>query len=144
MIVPQSAPLPFSPDQLVMLEGVSDTAVGYMLGITSRTVALRRERVVAGGAKPPALDMMTPEAGLALAQRRGRAQLPWLSRAAIADYRKQGATRHELAEAFRCSVSTIDNVICRPGFRYDMLSMQKRLTHSQHRPPAAGWGKGEN
>ena len=144
MILPHAPLMLFTPDQLVMLEGTSDTAVGHMLGLTSRAVAFRRKRVAATGMTPPPISMMTAEAGLALAQRRGRSQLPWLSRVAIIDYRKQGATRRELAEAFRCSTSTIDNVICRPCFRYDMLSMQKRLTHSQHRPPAAGWGKGEN
>ena len=46
---------------------------------------------------------------------------PWLSRVAIIAYRKQGLTRRELARAFRCSESTIDNVLRRSGWRYDDL-----------------------
>jgi hypothetical protein len=49
MILPLAPALPFSPDQMVMLEGTSDAAVGHVLGVTSRTVALRRKRAVAGG-----------------------------------------------------------------------------------------------
>lgn len=80
-----------------------------------------------------------PEQGLAMAQARGGSQLPYWSRLAIRDWRKQGASRSEIAKAFQCSGGTVADVLNGKGLSYH-LSGQRRLTPAQAKPPGQ-WRK---
>lgn len=136
--------LPFSASELLLLDGFSAQALGNLIRVTGRTVRARQSALRAKGALSPDLIRMTSQAALALAQRRGRAQLPHCARLAILDYRKWGCSRPELARLFRCSRSTVARVLAHHSRRYPDLSGRPRLTQSQLLPPAAGRGSGKN
>lgn len=143
MIAP-SSPLPLpplNPDQLVLAAGFSDAALGSILGVSSRAVAYRRKRALAAGVQPLDMGIMTSEVALALAQRRGGAQMPFWSRLAVLDYHKRGMGREELARLFGCSPGTISDIVRHRGWRYADFTGVRHLTASQAKPPAAGWGK---
>lgn len=78
-----------------------------------------------------AVRSLTPADGLLMARLRGPCQLPFWSRLAIAQFRKNGYTIAELAEAFSCSRRTIVNVLGKTSF----VSAERRLTRSQQHPP---------
>ena len=138
---PSRSVLSFTDDELVLMEGVSLPVIGRILGITSRCVALRRARLAQGGGTSRTLESMTVQDGLALAQLRGAGHLPALSRMAILDYRKRGASGRTLANLFRCSLQTIQNVLRYRGKVYAPFSLTKLLTEPQRCPPAIGRGK---
>ncbi len=79
-----------------------------------------------------------PEDGLAMAQVRGRAQLPSWSKMAICEYQKRGYSRCEIAAAFRCSQSTVANVLQGKRSAYDLFSGVRRLT-PQQKEPSGKW-----
>ncbi len=74
---------------------------------------------------------MTPADGLLMARLRGPCQLPFWSRLAIVQYRKEGHSIPELAEVFICSPRTIVNAIKRSDF----TSAERRLSQHQENPP---------
>ena len=82
------------------------------------------------------------EHGLQMARRRDKAQLPAWSRLAIGEYTKRGFTRREIATAFRCSPSTVANVLQGKGTTYDFFSGERRLTQWQQMPPGR-WRAGK-
>lgn len=82
-----------------------------------------------------AIWAMRPEHGLAMAQARGTAQLPYWSRLAICDYRKRGLSRPAIANAFRCSLGTVANVLQGKGSSYSLFSGVRCLTSAQRNPP---------
>jgi hypothetical protein len=57
------------------------------------------------------MSALTPSDGLYMARIRGDCQLPYWSRLAILDYRKQGYTLKEIGEAFICSPRNVVKVI---------------------------------
>lgn len=79
---------------------------------------------------------ITAEHGMQMAQRRGRAQLPFWSRLAMFDYRKRGLSRREIARNFCCSTATVTNVLQGKGRGYDPLTGERILTLAQKCPPA--------
>ena len=132
--------LPFSAADLLLLNGFSASALGSLIGVTGRTVRARQRALRANGAQPPDVVLLTSQAALQLAQRRGGAQLPHCARVAILDYRRTGYSRPVLAKLFKCSVSTIARVLAHRSWRYPDNLNEGRLTRSQRRPPAAGRG----
>lgn len=74
-------------------------------------------------------------AGLAMAQARGPAQLPFWSRQAIRDLSKRGWSRRELATAFQCAPGTIANVLQSKGSSWAPFSGERQLTDAQRSPP---------
>lgn len=76
-----------------------------------------------------------PEDALAMAQSRGRAQLPTWSKMAICEFRKRGHSRSEIANAFRCSTNTVANVLQGKRAAYDLFTGARRLTPQQVNPP---------
>ena len=83
---------------------------------------------------------ITPEDGLAMAQRRGAAHLPYWSRLAICDFRARLGSANELAKLFRCSPATVTNVLTPGVGGFDFLSVQRRLSPQQE-CPAGQWRK---
>jgi len=81
-----------------------------------------------------AIYEMRPEHALQMARVRGKAQLPYWSRLAMFEYRKRGYSRRQIADAFRCSPSTVANVLQGKGSAYGALSGKRRLTEAQRRP----------
>lgn len=76
-----------------------------------------------------------PEDALTMAQVRGRAQLPSWSKMAICEFRKRGHSRSEIAKAFRCSTSTVANVLQGKRVAYDLFTGARQLTPQQANPP---------
>jgi len=76
-----------------------------------------------------------PEDALTMARVRGRAQLPSWSKMAICEFRKRGHSRSEIATAFRCSPSTVANVLQGKRAAYDLFNGARRLTAQQTNPP---------
>ena len=76
-----------------------------------------------------------PEDALAMAQVRGRAQLPSWSKMAICEFQKRGYARGEIASAFCCSKSTVANVLQGKRASYDLFSGARQLTAAQQDPP---------
>ena len=74
---------------------------------------------------------LTPADGLLMSQLRGPCQLPFWSRLAIAQFRKDGHSILDLSEAFSCSPRTVLNVLRKSDF----TSSERRLTRSQINPP---------
>ena len=78
---------------------------------------------------------ITPEDGLKMAQRRGRAHLPWWSRLAIAEYAQSLGDTGEVARLFNCSRRTVQFALKRWPVAYDPLTGERRLSHTQASPP---------
>ncbi len=81
-----------------------------------------------------------PEDALTMAQVRGRAQLPSWSKMAICEFRQRGHSRSEIAAAFRCSTSTVANVLQGKRAAYDLFTGSRLLTLQQAKPPGK-WRK---
>ncbi|WP_254557606.1 hypothetical protein, partial [Salmonella enterica] len=62
------------------------------------------------------------------------------SRLAIAEYRKRGFSRRQIAAAFCCSIGTVANVLQGKGSSYEVFSFERRLTIFQANPPRR-WNK---
>ncbi len=80
---------------------------------------------------------ITPEIALAMAQKRGRTQMPYLSRLAVGEFLKRGVSRKEVARMFKCSVRTVSNIASGKGGGYAPFSGKRSLTQSQSKPPAS-------
>lgn len=78
---------------------------------------------------------ITAEDGLAMAQKRGSAHLPWWSRLAIADYAVRLESTGQVAALFRCSRRTVQLVQTRGILSFDPFSGVRRLSASQISPP---------
>ncbi len=78
---------------------------------------------------------ITREDGLKMAQRRGRAHLPWWSRLAIADFRDRLGSTAEVASLFKCSRRTVQLILKTWPIAYDPLSGERRLSRTQTSPP---------
>lgn len=79
---------------------------------------------------------ITPEIALAMAQARGRAQMPYWSRLAVGEFLKRGLNRKEVARLFNCSVGTVANIVNGRGKAFAPLTGNRRLSEHQLRPPA--------
>lgn len=88
------------------------------------------ERVMAN------LDSVTAQDGLRMAQRRGRAQLPYWSRLAICEYLEIHRSATAIAKMFGCSTRTIYNVQRGPCLAYHPLTGDRQPSASQSAPPA--------
>lgn len=133
--------VPFTNDELLLLQGFSAPALRNMIGVTSRTVRARQSALREGGVTPPDMSLLTSQVALLLAQRRGRAQLPYCARLSILDHWKWGHDRKALARMFRCSKATVARVLRHEGWRYPDHSGVPRFTQIQRRPPAAWSGQ---
>lgn len=102
-----------------------------------RTAAIEaaRHNSAIAAAVDAAACAIRPEDGLKMAHARGGAQLTAWSRLAMGDYRRRGFSRREIAVAFRCSPSTVANVLQGKGTTYALFSGERRLSPSQRRPP---------
>lgn len=126
---------------------------GFTLGYHQRVlkvsdITLRRHRndaEVAQCADPTIarsvyenVSSITPEDGLAMAQRRGTAHLPYWSRLAMCEYRGRLPTAREVARLFRCSPTTVSNATTSTGGSFDIFSAARRLSPQQVHP-AGQW-----
>ena len=82
-----------------------------------------------------AIGSIRAEHGLQMAQSRKAAQLPHWSREAIFEFRKRGHSRDAIARIFRCSRSTVANVLQGKGTGYELFSGRRRLAECQRSPP---------
>jgi hypothetical protein len=80
-------------------------------------------------------ESITPEDGLKMAQRRRRAQLPWWSHLAIAEYVDRLGHTGEVARLFKCSRRTVQFALKRWPIGYDPFTGERRLSHTQASPP---------
>ena len=81
------------------------------------------------------LGALNADAGLEMARRRGRAQLPHFSLMAICEFRERGLSRRQIASDFRCSLGTVAHALQFRNRSYEPLSGARRLTTPQQRPP---------
>jgi hypothetical protein len=90
-----------------------------------------------GGQVMANLASITAQDGLLMAQRRGRAQLPYWSRLAICEYLEIHRSATAVAKMFGCSARTIYNVQRGACLAYHRLTGDRQLSASQTAPPAA-------
>ena len=81
------------------------------------------------------LESITARDGLIMAQRRGRAQLPYWSRLAISEYLEIHRSATYVAKIFGCSTRTIYNVQRGSCLAYHPLSGDRQLSVTQAEPP---------
>jgi len=116
---------------------VSDTTVAKYLAWSRDLVAgdaSVSDRVSANVAS------ITAEDGLAFAQLRGSAHLPWWSRLAIAEFRHRLNNTVEVARLFNCSRRTVQLALKTLPSSYDFLTGERRLSATQ-KAPAGMWSK---
>lgn len=80
---------------------------------------------------------ITRDDGLLMAQRRGTARLPFWSRLAICELLHIDGDVGKVAEMFRCSKRTVQNVRAGRFAGYDPLTGVRQVSSSQVRPPAS-------
>ena len=112
--------------------GVSDTTIDKYVQ-WSRELALGDPTLLDSVSENAA--SITPEDGLMIAQRRGRAHLPWWSRLAIAEFRHRLGSTGEVAALFNCSRRTVQLVLKTCPIAYDPFSGERRLSRTQASPP---------
>ena len=81
------------------------------------------------------ISSITPEDGLSMALRRGTAHLPHWSRLAICEFYGQLGTANKVAKLFRCSPTTVTNVVKLGAGSFDILSAKRKLAPQQAHPP---------
>jgi hypothetical protein len=79
---------------------------------------------------------VTREDAILMAQRRGRCHLPFWSRLAICECLMEGDAK-SVADLFRCSIRTLDNIRRGGCLAYDPLGGARLLTGAQDHPPAS-------
>lgn len=127
----------------MLIPGLSGSFFSAALNRSRSSIwSYRAEALRAAKADPTIFDdvgqlvaEIRPEDALAMAQARGAAQLPSWSRMAICEFRKRGHSRAEIAKAFRCSTSTVANVLQGKRAAYDLFTGARRLTPQQANPP---------
>ena len=133
----------------LLMPGFSLAFHAASLGRSRSTIATYRADANRAAKSNPAINAavkdaiyaMQPEHGLQMARVRGKAQLPYWSRLAMFEYRKRGYSRRQIADAFRCSPSTVANVLQGKGSAYGTLSGKRRLTEAQRNPPGSWQGR---
>lgn len=78
---------------------------------------------------------ITAEDSLKMARMRGRAQLTWWSRLAIAEFAYRLGDTGEAARLFSCSRRTVQLVLKGWQTGYDPISGERRLSRTQASPP---------
>lgn len=132
----------------VLLPGLSISFLAAVLERSRSSVSAYRRAARKAAQTDPTISKtveaaiwaMRAEHGIQMAQLRGTSQLPSWSRLAIGEFRKRGWTRKRIAAEFRCSISTVDNVLSGNGVSYAPFSGQRRLTAAQQRP-SGQWTK---
>ena len=127
----------------MLVPGLSVAFHAETLGRSRSMISLYRRRASEAAKQEPALSLLTreivgtltPADGMRMAQMRGSAHLPYWSRLAICEWCKRGIAREVIAEHFRCSLSTVGNVLAGRGSGYEPLSGERVLTKPQRRPP---------
>lgn len=130
----------------VLLPGLSISFLATVLGRSRSSVSAYRRAALDAAHSDPAVSekvkatvwAMRAEHGLRMAQLRGSSQLPSWSRLAMGEFRKRGWTRKRIASEFRCSLSTVNNVLNGNGVSYAPFSGERKLTPAQQRP-AGQW-----
>lgn len=127
----------------MLLAGLSVAFHAATLGRSRTSISTYREQAEQAARDNPAvrdkvdeyLMALRPEHGMQMAQRRGRAQLPYWSLLAICEFRDRGLSRREIAAAFRCSPGTVANALRWVGQGYNAMSGERLLTAAQQSPP---------
>lgn len=127
----------------VLLPGLSVSFLATTLGRSRSSVSAYRRAALAAARSDPAVAetveaavwAMRAEHGLQMARLRGRSQLPSWSRLAMGEFRKSGWTLKRIASAFRCSTSTVNNVLQGKGSTFAPFSQTRILTEAQQNPP---------
>ncbi|MEM1132752.1 MAG: hypothetical protein AAGH53_07435 [Pseudomonadota bacterium] len=127
----------------MLTPGLSGSFFSAVLDRSKSSIwSYRAEALQAAKADPTILEdvdqlvaEIRPEDALAMAQARGHAQLPSWSKLAICEYQKRGCSRSEIAKAFRCSNSTVANVLQGKRTAFDLFSGARRLVPQQKNPP---------
>ena len=81
------------------------------------------------------VSSITAEDGLAMALRRGTAHLTYWSRMAMCEFYGRLRTANKVAKLFRCSPTTVTNVVRLGAGSFDILSLKRRLAPQQVHPP---------
>jgi hypothetical protein len=128
-------------DVAIIMPGFS---VAFWMWTYSRcytTIAAWRAKVILDSeAIHAAMVAITPADGMVMARVRGPCQMPFWSRLAIAQYRKQGFAINEIAVSFKCSPRTVANVLANDSF----LTANRSITEYQRTPPAMKRSKVES
>ena len=132
----------------LLMPGFSLAFHATTIGVSTRTVANDRKAALAALVCSPDLlakaeqlaGSFSAKDGLCMALARGRTQLPFWSRMAICEFAGRGLARAELATMFRCSQSTVGNVLRNIGGGFNVMTGERTLTNSQTNPPARGSG----
>jgi hypothetical protein len=133
---------------LLLTPGLSRAFHANILGVSRTTVAKYVDWSRALGHADPSLfdqvrkniESISAEDGLKMAQRRGRAHLPWWSRLAIAEYAHRLGGTGEVARLFTCSRRTVQLALTRWPIAYDPLTGERKLSSTQAAPPGM-WGR---
>lgn len=127
----------------VLLPGLSISFLAAVLERSRSSVSAYRRAARKAAQTDPAISeaidatvwTLQAEHGLQMSRLRGRSQLPIWSRLAIRDYGKRGFTRRQIANAFGCSVSTVNNVLGCKAKSFPPFLGERKLTNSQQCPP---------
>lgn len=130
----------------ILTPGFSQAFHAATLNRSLTTIATYRAKALqAAQADPAIMDIVREnvraigaEQGLAMAQARGPAQLPYWSRLAMREFRKRGLGCRDIAAAFRCSLGTVNNVLQGKGTGYASFSGERLLTDAQ-KAPSGSW-----
>jgi hypothetical protein len=112
--------------------GVSDTTVASYMSWSHQLAEKEGEILKAARANAASI---TAEDGLRMAQRRGRAHMPWWARLAISHYVEQLGSTAEVASLFDCSRRTVQLVLKTIPIAYHPLTGERCLSRTQARPP---------
>lgn len=123
----------------MLLPGFAHAFHAHVLNRSLTSIAKYRTEAEAALLDDPKLQLavswrareLKPVDGLLMARMRGSCQLPFWSRLAIVQYRKEGFTIHQIAEAFMCSPRTVVNAATRTVF----ASSRRLLAPQQLHPP---------
>lgn len=127
----------------MLIPGLSGSFFSATLDRSKSSVwSYRAEALRAAKADPTILEdvdqlvaEIRPEDALDMAQARGCAQLPSWSKLAICEFRKRGHSRSQIAAAFRCSPSTVANVLQGKRTAYDLFTGARQPSPQQANPP---------
>ncbi len=139
-VLPPTPGEPLAPFYIsLLLPGLSTSFLQTVLRRSYNTVRKYKAQAREASVSDPAIMQgvhelmagLSPSDGLAMALVRGRCQLPFWSRIAIAEYVKAGSTISSVSAAFRCSSRTVSNIIHRSVF----LNPDRVLAAQQLNPP---------
>lgn len=86
---------------------------------------------------------ITPDDGMRMAQRRGSAHMPWWARLALSQFAVGRQDTAEVAELFKCSRRTVQQVLRVGSLAFDPFTGARRPSPTQLCPPGK-WAPGSS